>query len=65
MDKQNSRIMRVDASFVAYTKEIQMRIMEREKSIPSMTEVTKRIANESVHPYQHLGKALGKIGQWK
>ena len=65
MDKKNSQVMRVDASFVAYTKEIQMRIMERERNVPSLTEVTKRIANESVHPYQHLGKALRKIGDWK
>jgi hypothetical protein len=65
IDKKNSSVMRISPEFEAYAKDIQMKIMEREHKVPSITEVTKRIANECVHPYEKADKGLKKIGQWK
>lgn len=63
--KKDSTIMRVDVSFSAYAKDLQRKIVEREHKVPSMTEVTKRIAVESVHPYEEAKNGFKKIGKWK
>ena len=60
-----SEVMRVDKEFVAYANSLRRTISERERKIPSLTEVTQRIARESVHPYEEAKKGLGKIGRWK
>lgn len=64
MEKKDSRIMRVDATFSAYASDLQRKMVEREHKVPSMTEVTRRIALESVHPYEEAGKGIKKIGSW-
>jgi hypothetical protein len=63
--KKDSSIMRVDASFTQYARDLQRKMVEREHKVPSMTEVTRRIAIESVHPYEEAKKGLRKIGEWK
>lgn len=65
MDKKRSEVIRVDASFVEYAHGLQRVIAQREREVPSLTEVTKRIAQESVHPYEEAGHGLKKIGKWK
>ena len=60
-----SDVMRVDRNFSAYAKEIQMKIAQREHKVLSLTEVTGRIATESVHPYEEAKKGFRKMGEWK
>lgn len=65
MEKKRSEIMRVDAKFAEYAKELQKKIYEREHKVSSITEVTGRMATECVHPYEEAGKGLKKIGKWE
>lgn len=65
MEKHNTKVMRVDAAFSEYAFELQKRIVDRERRVISITEVTRRIANESVHPYEEAKKGIRKLGTWK
>jgi len=60
-----STVIRASPEFVEYSKCIQRLIVTREHKVPSLTEVTKRIANESVHPYEDVKHGFKKIGKWK
>ena len=62
---KKSEVMRVGPNFVEYAKCLQRSIANKEHKVLSLTDVTERIATESVHPYEQAGKGLKKIGQWK
>ena len=60
-----SHMMRVSIQFEEYAKQLQVKMAERERKVPTLTEVSKRIATESVHPYEDARKGVKKIGGWK
>jgi len=65
MEKKKSEVMRVDAMFGEYARNLQRTMAERERKVPSITEVTHRIATEGVHPYEQAGQGIRKIGKWE
>ena len=62
---KRSEVMRVDSEFIEYAHCLQRAISQKERKVPSLTEVTQRIARESVHPYEEAKKGVRKIGGWK